>query len=350
MLLQTIRKVDHEKRGVTGSPENTGNPAGWKWEANKQSPSYRELSPELAKVVVVYLGHLRAGGRVQHTLQLVDRTLCRLFAHAQVYTPAALRRVRETDLESFLTDRLSLVLKRTVCSEAGCLRAFWRWGTTRGYVAELDFTELNFVNGSKNPPRAVPTDKEVRAMLAALAPDAYRSRAMIEIMYGSGLRRAEVMGLNHSDLDLSGMRIQVRDAKTGRVRVVPLSSASVLALHLYLSHRQEYVESTNGYNQHKKLGEPQAVFVSTGGARISSRIVDAAVTETRINAGLEKPITTHGLRHACATEMLKGGADLRLIQEMLGHQSLDTTMIYTKVGIEDLKALINRYHPLGVAR
>jgi len=136
-------------------------------------------------------------------------------------------------------------------------------------------------------------------------------------------------------------------------RMAPLSDLSRYALLEYLKQERPLLcRASPGRNQYyeeeKALTEREkALFLSSGGRKMSSALINRVVVKYRRIAGLKKQITAHSLRHACATEMLKGGAGIRWIQKMLGHVLIKTTMIYTKVGIEDLKRFVDKIHPHG---
>ncbi len=183
-------------------------------------------------------------------------------------------------------------------------------------------------------PAAARTDRE-RARLAC-------ERAVLETLYGSGLRRSELCGLDLGDVDLAERQARVV-GKGRKERVVPLGGACVEALRAWLELRPIVV--------HPKTGEQdgRALFLSPRGARLAPRAVHTLVRKWGALGAGRPDLHPHALRHTCATHMLGGGADLRAIQTMLGHASLSTTQRYTHVSIEHLMKVYDQAHPLARA-
>jgi len=163
-----------------------------------------------------------------------------------------------------------------------------------------------------------------------------RDRAILEILYCCGLRNSELRKLAVSDLNLSDGWLVVREGKGNKDRVVPLGKAAVYFLMLYL----EKVRSRWIRNRKTDI-----VFLNRLGRPLSYDLLIAMVKKTARLAGIKRTITPHGLRHTCATLMLRGHADIRHIQELLGHASLSSTQIYTRVEITDLKKVHAKCHP-----
>jgi integrase/recombinase XerC len=171
-----------------------------------------------------------------------------------------------------------------------------------------------------------------------------RDRAVLELLYGSGLRVSELCGLDLGDADLERREVRVL-GKGSKERVVPLGGKSVETLRAWLELRPSVV--------HKKRGtqDPRALFLTPNGARLHRRGVHLLVRKWGALGAGRGDLHPHALRHTCATHMLGGGADLRAIQEMLGHASLSTTQKYTHVSIEHLMKVYDQAHPLArVAR
>jgi integrase/recombinase XerD len=183
-------------------------------------------------------------------------------------------------------------------------------------------------------PRGIVTVAQAHRLM--MVPDAHdpigqRDRAILETLYGTGLRLGEVVRADLTDLDLRIGLVLVRTGKGRKDRVVPIGAAAAIALDRYLTEARPML--TNA-------GEP-ALFVSRSGARLQApglRVHDAG---HRIGV----PLTPHALRHAYATHLLRGGADLRHVQALLGHRCLTTTAIYTRVAITDLRSVIRKCHP-----
>jgi integrase/recombinase XerC len=175
------------------------------------------------------------------------------------------------------------------------------------------------------------------AQLCELPPDdepiGLRDRAILEVLYGSGLRVAELCALDVDDVDLSQGTVQVT-GKGRKQRRVPIGGPSATAVTRYLRDARPALLTTGGH----------ALFVNTRGKRLGPRSVRAMITRYLAAEGAA-PASPHTLRHSFATHLLDGGADLRAVQELLGHESLSTTQIYTHVSTERLRAVYEQSHP-----
>jgi len=174
---------------------------------------------------------------------------------------------------------------------------------------------------------------EARAAGDGLGPT--RDLAMVELFYSTGIRLSELSGMNLEDLDLLSDQAKVR-GKGRKERIVPVGSRAVAALRRYLTHREMAVARPGG--------DRRAVFVNRQGRRLSPRGVQRAI-HLMFDAVGGDTLRVHSLRHTFATHMLDAGADLRAVQELLGHASLSTTQIYTHTSVERLKKVYNQAHP-----
>ena len=163
-----------------------------------------------------------------------------------------------------------------------------------------------------------------------------RDRAILETLYATAARRSELTNLDLKDLDTAGATIHIREGKGGKSRLVPVAKNALTWLQKYLQETRPrlLLDATE-----------QALFLSGYGARISPGYLGNWVSRTLKSAGITKRGGCHLLRHSCATHMLENGADIRLIQQLLGHARLDTTAIYTEVAITHLKEVYARTHP-----
>jgi site-specific recombinase XerD len=159
-----------------------------------------------------------------------------------------------------------------------------------------------------------------------------RDRAILETLYGTGVRIGEAVRTDLQDLDLGQGVLLVRNGKGKKDRVVPISGRAAAALERYMAVRLDLQKRPD-----------MALFLSRYGSRLSIVGLRAAVQRHGRAIGLQ--LGPHSLRHACATHLLQGGADIRHVQELLGHRSLMTTALYTKVAIKDLRAVLARSHP-----
>ncbi len=158
-----------------------------------------------------------------------------------------------------------------------------------------------------------------------------RDRAMLELAYGAGLRAAEIVGADLAELDLAGGMLRVR-GKGGKERVVLFGKACRQAIEDYLAERRAEPDE-------------RAIFVNPKGRRLSTRTLQNVIKRWALQVGLPPDVSPHTLRHSFATHLLDGGADLKTIQQLLGHESLSTTQIYTHVSVERLREAVDRAHP-----
>jgi len=168
-------------------------------------------------------------------------------------------------------------------------------------------------------------------------PQGLRDQAILELFYSSGLRIGELVGADLENLDLGNGSIRVK-GKGKKERLLPLTSKALTALRDYLGVRGNFLK--------KGKGEPSAaVFLNSRGGRLSDVSVRKMVKQELIKSGILKNLAPHGLRHSFATHLLEGGADLRAIQELLGHASLSTTQRYTHVNLDKLMEVYDKAHP-----
>jgi site-specific recombinase XerD len=233
-----------------------------------------------------------------------------------------------TALRSFLVDVSRGVGRATLSRHTAALRSFYRWCVREGHVEHSPAQGLS-VPASRGLPK-VPSESQCDAVLADVAEP--RDLALVELLYGAGLRVSEAAALNWADLDLSSGRVHVRDGKGGKPRVVPLGPPGVQAL-LRLNEG-----TADG-----------AVFRNRRGGRLTARSMRRIVRKLGLRAG-EGWLHPHALRHGFATHMLDSGADLRSIQEMLGHANLSTTQRYTHVSVASLRRTHRKAHPHGATR
>jgi len=165
-----------------------------------------------------------------------------------------------------------------------------------------------------------------------------RNLAILELFYSTGMRLSELQGLNRSDLDMVTQQVKVR-GKGRKERIIPVGDHAILALRNYEAKRDELLRAMG------PKADRMAVFLSRTGKRIGVRMVQKAVTQFLAQIDEDAGLSVHSLRHSFATHLLDAGADLRAVQELLGHASVSTTQIYTHTSIERLKQVYQKAHP-----
>ena len=222
------------------------------------------------------------------------------------------------------------------------VRSFHRFCVEEGFLAADPSEEVGAPRVPEGIPKAL-TEAEVESLLNAVigdTPRAMRDRAIVETLYATGVRISELVGLDRRDVDLDDGLLRVM-GKGSKERIVPVGRTARDALGLYLARaRPELVRSDR-----RSRGDGEAVFLNTRGGRLSRQSCWKIVRTTGERAGLVGRLSPHVLRHSCATHMLDRGADIRVVQELLGHASLSTTQVYTKVSPERLRAVYEAAHP-----
>jgi integrase/recombinase XerD len=218
------------------------------------------------------------------------------------------------------------------------LRGWFRWLAAEAAIPADPAAGLALPRLPRHLPRALLGVAETEAVLAAAdpsTPEGLRDRALLELLYSTGLRRAEVANLRRYDADLVRLVVFVREGKGRKDRVVPLGARAAAWLDRYLVEARP-----------RLLGEAsEALFVTDWGQKLTPDLAARIVGRAKSRAGVDKPGGCHLLRHACATHMLEGGADVRHIQALLGHASLSSTERYTHVAITKLQEVHARTHP-----
>jgi len=223
---------------------------------------------------------------------------------------------------------------RSVGRRLSALRSFFRFLSREGYIKTNPILMLSSPKLDKHLPSFM-TEEEVKKLIEsafAKTPNdlsGLRDRAILEVFYSSGLRISEVVGLNVDDVDFISGVLKIR-GKGKKERIVPVGEAALGAMKKYLD---------------KKKKETEAVFLNKNSRRITTRGVRGIVTKYLHLAGIKPGVSAHTFRHSFATHLLNRGADLRTVQELLGHANLSTTQIYTHLTTEKLKSVYDKAHP-----
>ena len=223
----------------------------------------------------------------------------------------------------------------------GVLKDFFRWVTRQDVILHNPASELELPRMEKRLPQAVLTLPEVERLLAVpdvSDPLGIRDRTMLEVFYSCGIRRTELCRLELADLNTERRTLHVRLGKGKKDRVVPIGTRAVHWLEHYLQAVRPRLSLDT---------RTQALFLTGYGGAFNPDVVSRMVAAWLAKAGLKRKGCCHILRHTCATHMLENGADIRFIQQLLGHEKLDTTAIYTEVSIKQLQEVHARCHPLA---
>ena len=227
------------------------------------------------------------------------------------------------------------------------VRSFHRFCAREGLLEHDPSEEV----GSPRVPQGIPKaldEEEVDALLGAVSgdtPTAQRDRALLELLYGTGIRISEAVSLDLDALDLEEGTARVM-GKGSKERVVPVGRSARAALVDYLGDGRLALRSTRP----RRVSDTDAVFLNARGGRMTRQACWTIVRRAGDRVALGDRLSPHVLRHSCATHMLEHGADLRVVQELLGHASISTTQVYTKVSPERLRAVYEAAHPRAVRR
>ncbi len=228
--------------------------------------------------------------------------------------------------------------KSTVARKLATLRSFYKFLVRRAYLTSNPVAPIRTPKQDKRLPKYLEVE-QIEKLLAN--PDTTtllgaRDRAMLETLYSTGMRVSELIALNIIDVDLNASVVRIA-GKGKKRRVVPLGPGAVQTIVHFLDLRRGSTRSANF--------DPEALFINKHGQRLSTRSVRRKLDKYLLEAGLDLSVSPHTLRHSFATHMLQRGADLRSVQEMLGHQSLSTTQIYTHLTGQSVKEAYDKSHP-----
>ena len=229
--------------------------------------------------------------------------------------------------------------KSTMARKLATLRSFYKFLVRRNYIDSNPVNPVRTPKQEKKLPRFLEYD-EVKRLLSAPSTDNWlgaRDRAILEVLYSTGMRVSEIVALNMEDVDFLGEIIHIR-GKGKKERISPIGSSALQAI-------QHYIEFRNRRMQNDSNFDPKVLFANKHGKRLSVRSVRRKMDKYLEIAGLDPSISPHTLRHSFATHMLNNGADLRSVQELLGHQSLSTTQVYTHLTTSGVKEVYDQAHP-----
>jgi integrase/recombinase XerC len=296
--------------------------------------------PTIRESIATYLAELARRGASPHTLRNYASDLEQFAGYFEVPgSPAPL--LEQLDLPllrewlgGLYDHKLSVVTVRRKLASA---RALFKFSLREGVIAKNPATRLRTPKVKQRLPDVMSAEKTNNLLDAVESghvvemPDKERDVALLELMYGCGIRVSELVGINLEDIDLRGGWLRVR-GKGNKERQVPVGAQAIGAVNIYLEGRD-------------RAAGQQALFLNSRGARLGDRQVRRLVKLYAVLVAGDSTVHPHSFRHAYATHLLSDGADLRSIQELLGHARLSTTQKYTQVSLKDLQLVYDRAHP-----
>ncbi len=291
----------------------------------------------VGRAVSDFMRHLRERNASAHTIKAYEREL-HLFA---IY--AGRRDWKQIDhiaVRGFLAQLYEKGLSKTsVARSLAAVRSFYRWLAREGVVEQNPAKLVATPKLPKKLPR-VPTIEEMNSVIDGEMPEVAafpeRDRLMFELLYGCGIRNSELTGIDLDDIRLSAEAILIR-GKGKKERYVPFGDSAKEALAKYLPRRAELLQ--------ERRGRSTVLLINRRGGRLTTRSVGRIIKKIAVAKGLSPDVHPHTLRHAFGTHLLEEGADLRAIQELLGHERLATTQRYTQLSMKHVLQVYDETHP-----
>lgn len=295
-----------------------------------------------------FLRHLRERNASKHTIKAYTGDLD---VFAGYMGSRDWRTIDHVAIRGFLSHLYDKGLSKTSVARAlAAVRSLFRWLAQEGVVEQNPAKLVSTPRLPRKLPR-VPTIEEMNSMLDGKMPEVAsfpeRDRLMFELLYGCGIRNSELVGINLDDISLGNEAILIR-GKGKKERYVPFGGSALQALSIYLPWRQQLLATRK-----RTAGKPAAgtasatpsLLVNQRGGRLTTRSVGRVIKRIAVAKGLSPEVHPHTLRHAFGTHMLEEGADLRAIQELLGHERLATTERYTQLSVKHVMNVYDQTHP-----
>ncbi len=301
---------------------------------------------KITELVFLYLQNLTILGRARLTVRAAKyglRDFVRFLAEMNIFYLSELTTdvffEYQQELAFRLTPKGTILALRSQSQLLAVAKNFTRYLKEKDYLLTDPGAKIQLPRKPRRLPKVILSTTEMKQLLRGpdiTSNNGFRDRIVLEILYDTGIRRAEMANIKTADLDLDGGYIHIRSGKGDKDRVVPLSTRVCNLVRSYqLSVRPAFLKGKDtGY-----------LILNRWGNRINANSIWAIVKRCAILADIKKNVSTHTFRHTCATHMMKHGAKVRHVQELLGHESLESTQIYTKVTINDLKEVHARCHP-----
>src|SRR5450631_1721665 len=290
------------------------------------------------RAVAKFIRALQERNSSPHTIKAYTTDLAQF---AEYVGPQNWRDIDHVLIRGYLSSLYEKGLSKTSVARAlAALRSLYRWLAQEGVVDQNPAALVATPKVPKKLPR-VPTIEEVNTVLDSKMPECsafnQRDLAILELLYGCGIRNSELIGINVDDIRWSNELVLVR-GKGRKERFVPFGDSAKMAVQAYLPARQRVLGET-------KRTTERALLVNLRGSRLTTRSVGRIVKQIAVARGLSPDVHPHTLRHAFGAHMLEEGADLRAIQEMLGHERLSTTQRYTQLSIKHVLQVYDQTHP-----
>lgn len=292
-------------------------------------------------VLDAYAEHLRhERGRSEHTIRAYMGDLKRMVSTAETLHIDTPSRLTVSALRHWLAQERETASDKTVARRVAAVRTFTAWAQRKGHMSDDPGALLASPKVSRTLPQVLKQDQAAKLLDLALtaaddeSAEHIRDVAILELLYGTGIRVGECAGLDLTDVDLKGHTVRVL-GKGRKERIVPFGAPAAHALQAWLEVRAQLVNEHSG----------AAFFLGARGRRIDQRMIRTVLQRLLRHLPDVPEISPHGLRHSAATHVLEGGADLRYVQELLGHASLATTQLYTHVSFDRLRETFERAHP-----
>jgi integrase/recombinase XerC len=302
-----------------------------------------------------FLRHLRERNASPHTIKAYTGDLEAFAAYlGPTIGPRVWKTIDHIAIRGFLSYLYDKGLSKTSVARAlAAVRSLYRWLAQEGVVEQNPARLVSTPRLPKKLPR-VPTIEEINAVLDAKMPEVAsfpeRDRLMFELLYGCGIRNSELVGINLDDISLSSEAILIR-GKGKKERYVPFGGSALAALSVYLPWRQQLLLTLRSTSRNMMPAKEMpakttsALLINQRGGRLTTRSVGRIVKRIAVAKGLSPDVHPHTLRHAFGTHMLEEGADLRAIQELLGHERLATTQRYTQLSVKHVMNVYDQTHP-----
>ncbi len=295
-----------------------------------------------------FLGYLRARGYAQSTVRRIEIHLDQFYGwllskgirDIHAVTPGIIRGYQTYLLTDYKKPNGKKLCVLTVWAKRKAAALYFRYLSRQRDILLDPATHLHPLKLTRPMPKNILTQSEMEHFLT-LPQDTWtgiRDKAILELLYSTGIRRAELCNLDVYDINLKDKILHVRYPKNRQDRIIPVGAKAGDAVEKYLSDVRPRLACKRCVN---------ALFLSQYGRRMHNQSLNYIISVYSRKMALDKKITPHSFRHSCATHLLQNGANLAVIQKILGHSRIDTTEIYTRIVVQDLKNTIHKYHPRG---